>query len=105
MNLEDKLAEMVAMGTQADAVLGVAGKTCHSCGSGSSIFLERENQIIKEMIASFRAGESNPHVFMRYAAALAEVRALEDALDYRSRKGTEARTKLYGSTEEPTPTA
>lgn len=87
-----------ADGAEARAFLDRAARSCESCGQGTSIFAERERQIIGEAIEWFRSpsAASDAHVAVRYIAALAEIVALRDALEYRARKTDDAKAALYG---------
>lgn len=92
------IERQAADGSVARGFLDRAAHTCEGCGQGTSIFVERKNQIIKEAIEWFRSptAASDSHVAIRYVAALAEIVSLQDALEYRARKADEAKATLYG---------
>lgn len=98
---KQKLAveKQAAEGAAAQQFLDRAALACERCGQGTSIFSERKNQIVREAIEWFRSptAASDSHVAVRYIAALAEVTALQDALEYRARKADEAKATLYGA--------
>jgi len=91
------LEKLEKLGQSATGMLDNAAVVCDACGGGSDIFREREYQIIREMCDWFRTtgpgGE--PHVALRLIAAVAEVRALRDALADRARQGGKAKAALY----------
>lgn len=95
---KEVIERQAADGADARAFLDRAARSCGHCGQGTSIFKERENQIIREAIEWYRSPSvsSDSHVAIRYIAALAEIVALRDALEYRVRKADEANATLYG---------
>lgn len=97
----EALEKHAAAGGQAREFLDRSATSCRHCGQGTSVFSERKTQIIKEAIEWFRSpsASSDSHVAVRYVAALAEIVALQDALEYRVRKADEAKVTLYGATE------
>lgn len=86
-----------AAGAAARQLLDAAHKTCPECGHGTNIFVEREQQIIREAVNWFRdlAVSKDDHLALRYVAALAEVRAMHEALGYRVKKADEAVAALH----------
>jgi len=96
------LEKSTALGADARAVLDSAHRTCAECGHGTNIFNEREQQIIQEAIQWFRSpgAVKDDHHAVRFIAALAEIRALHEALTYRVRKAAEATATLYASREQ-----
>ena len=95
----DKLEEQVQLGADAAAFLNASARSCAACGHGTSIFNERKNQIIREAIQWFGSpsASTDSHVAVRYVAALAEIVALQEALEYRAQKAETARAALYAS--------
>jgi hypothetical protein len=89
-------------GAPAKEFLDRASHTCETCGQGSSIFVERKNQVIREAIDWFRSpsAASDSHVAIRYVAALAEIVALQTALEYRVSKAEDARATLYKTSDQ-----
>jgi hypothetical protein len=88
-------------GATAKEFLDHASRACETCGQGSSIFVDRKNQIIREAIDWFRSpSASDSHVAIRYVAALAEIVALQDALEYRVSKAEDARATLYKASDQ-----
>jgi hypothetical protein len=101
----DILEAQVSQGTRAADVLRAASAPCPTCStSPPTIFHQREHQIADELVRWFRGGiEGNnldPHVAVRYAAALSEVRALREEMEHRARKGTQAQETLIHPTAE-----
>ena len=101
----DILESQVSDGNRAAEVLRAASASCPTCSQSTpTIFHQREAQIMNELVRWFRAGvEGNnldPHVAVRYAAALSEVRAFREEMEHRARKGTEAQQKLMEPTAE-----
>lgn len=92
------LERAAAAGAEARSYLDRAAGDCLACGAGTTIFKEREQQIIAEAVEWFRtpAASKDDHVAVRFIAALAEVRDLRKALEYRDRKSAEAKAALYG---------
>lgn len=93
----ETLEKQVQLGADAEGFLSAGARSCRACGQGSSVFNERKNQIIREAIDWFRSptASTDSHVAVRYVAALAEIVALQDALEYRVRKAGDARAALY----------
>lgn len=91
------MERQMSEGSTARAILDSAGRTCSTCGHGSNIFIEREQQIIQEAIKWFRTPGAikDDHLALRFIAALAEIRELHEALGYRVRKADEAQAALY----------
>lgn len=84
---KDILSRNFAVGRDAERILEATG----------SLHLERERQLINELIAWFKANPWDERVAIRYVASLAENRSQQETLEYRARKGSEARAKLFGS--------
>lgn len=76
----------LALGRNAARILEATGE----------LHAEREKQLITELIAWFSANPWDERVAIRYVAALAENKAQQDTLEYRARKGAEARAALFG---------
>jgi hypothetical protein len=95
---KEVIERQAADGASAREFLDRGSSSCPHCGQGTSIFNERKKQIIAEAIEWFRSpsAASDSHVAVRYVAALAEIVALQDALEYRVRKADEAKVTLYG---------
>jgi hypothetical protein len=95
---KEAIERQAAAGASAREFLDRAALTCERCGQGTSIFAERKQQTIREAIEWFRSpsAASDSHVALRYIAALAEIVALQDALEYRVKKADEAKVTLYG---------
>lgn len=96
-----KIERQAVDGAAAQEFLDRAARTCESCGQGTSIFSERTRQIIREAIDWFKSpsAASDSHVAVRFIAALVEVTALQDALEYRVRKAGDARAALHGGAQ------
>ena len=90
------LQRQIEQGAEAAALQGKM-KLCPSCGSGTNILQERRNQIVKEARDWFRqpGSSKDDHVAVRYLAALAEIVAIEAALDSRERASASAHEQLY----------
>ncbi len=90
------LQRQVEHGAEATALKN-STKRCQHCGSGTNIFHERREQIIKEACDWFRTPGSSKddHVAVRYLAALAEIVAIETAIESRERAAAGAHEKLY----------
>lgn len=97
--VRDKLEQQISVGADAESFLNASARSCATCGQGTSIFNERKHQIIREAIEWFRSpsASTDSHVAVRFVAALAEIVALQDALEYRARKAETARAALYAS--------
>lgn len=78
----------LALGRNASRILEATGE----------LHAEREKQLTNELIAWFLANPWDERVAIRYVAALAENKAQQETLEYRARKGAEARAALFGNT-------
>lgn len=92
------IERQAAAGATARYMLDRARTVCVTCGAGSDIFKEREQQLIQESCTWFRepGASKDDHIAIRYIAALAEIRDLRAALDSRVAKEQTARAALYG---------
>lgn len=79
------LAQQDSLGAQADSILDVIG----------NLHAEREAAAVTELITWFRSEPWDERTAIRYVAALSENRAQKEELEYRSRKGSDARKKLF----------
>ena len=84
----EKLREQHAAGLKADLMLKAFGE----------LHADREKQTIKEMIDWFLTHDWDERTAIRYIAKLSENRAQREELEYRARKGTQARNTLFGGT-------
>lgn len=90
--LVEKLQSQHAAGLKADLMLRAYG----------DLHDERERRTVNELITWFRSEKWDERTAIRLIAALNENRAQKEELEHRSRKGSQARQRLFGGpTAEP----
>lgn len=87
MTRQGLLEEQIETGHAAGLIRQYAGKR----------LLQREEQIICEMLAWFRGDGADPHRAVRYIAALSEVRALLEDTEHQEAKGAAALAELVST--------
>jgi hypothetical protein len=83
----DILQGQHAAGLRADGMLRAFG----------ALHADREKQIIDELLAWFISKDWDERTAIRYIAKLSENRSQQEELEHRSRKGTQARSTLFGN--------
>ena len=84
--LAEKLKDQHASGLKADMMLRAFGE----------LHDDREKQTLRELIVWFRSEPWDEKTAVRYIAILSENRAQKEELEHRSRKGSQARNRLFG---------
>lgn len=79
----------LALGRDAQRILEATG----------ALHEEREKQLLKDLIAWYLSEPWDERTAIKFVAQLAENRSQQDTLEFRARKGAEARAALFGNSK------